>query len=100
MKKRKYICTTKLWLYPGEKASWHLLTIPKKESEAIKKSYGLIQRGWGSLPVTVTIKKIVWQTSIFPDSKSGTYVLPVKAQVRNEAGIEAGDSVHFVLTLP
>lgn len=98
-KKKTYTITAKLWIYPGEQVNWHFLTVPKKESTEITNTYGSVRRGWGSLPVTVAIKKSVWQTSVFPDKKSGTYLLPVKAKIRTETGIESGDSVRFVLTL-
>ncbi len=44
----------KVWLYPGM-AGWHFVTLPKKQSAEIKKSFGELTRGWGSLPVMVTI---------------------------------------------
>ena len=33
--------------------------------------------------------------SIFPDSKSGTYILPLKAKVRKKENIYEGDTVTF-----
>ena len=36
-------------------------------------------------------------TSIFPDSKQGSYVLPVKKAVRTAEGIEDGDDVEVAL---
>ncbi len=99
MKKRAYKVKAKIWLYPGENASWHFLTVPKKESSAITIDYGSLKRGWGSLPVLATIGKTSWNTSIFPDSKSGTYLLPVKALVRRKEGVENGDSVTFSIAI-
>ena len=37
--------------------------------------------------------KTTWKTSIFPDKKSGTYLLPLKADVRRREGIGAGDRI-------
>ena len=90
-----YKITAKLWIYPGGTAQWHFLTVPKKESETLKKKHSVHARGWGSLPITVTIGKTKWDTSIFPDSKSGTYILPLKAAVRKAEGLFEGDSVSF-----
>lgn len=98
-KQSSYTITAKLWIYPGEHANWHFLTIPKKESALIKKNYGSVSKGWGSLPVSVTIKKITWETSIFPDNKSGTYLLPVKAKVRTNAGAEVDDTIRFIIKI-
>lgn len=85
-------------LYPGM-AGWHFLTVPKKESEEIKKNFGAKKRGWGSLPVEVTIGKTSWKTSIFPERKSGTYLLPLKADVRKKENIYSGDSTVFIIDL-
>ncbi len=43
------------------------------------------------------IGKTNWRTSIFPDSKSGTYLLPVKATVRRVEGIDDGDTVSVLV---
>jgi hypothetical protein len=98
MKKSTYTITSKVWPYPGM-AGWHFLTVPKKESETIKKAHGKNARGWGSLPVAVSIGTTKWETSIFPDKKSGTYLLPLKAAVRRAEGIDAGESVRYTITI-
>jgi hypothetical protein len=99
MKSRTFKITAKLWLYPGESANWHFLTIPKDISEKIKALKPATPRGWGSVRVEVKIGKIIWSTSVFPDKRSGTYILPVKAVVRRTEGIFEGDQVTFNLTI-
>ncbi len=89
----------KVWLYPGDMAAWHFITLTKKIGREIKETRGAHARGFGSLPVEVTIRKTIWKTSIFPDKYSGSYVLPLKAKVRKAEDIEAGDSVTFIITL-
>ena len=76
---------------------WHFLSVAKKQSEEIKKLFAGATRGWGSLPVEVTLGKTSWKTSIFPDKKSGTYLLPLKADVRKKEGVAHGDIVNFVV---
>lgn len=98
MQKKGYKMKSKVWLYPGM-AGWHFLTVPKKESADIKKRYGAMKRGWGSLPVEVTLGKSMWKTSIFPDSKAGAYLLPLKAKVRKAEGVFADDVVTFSITI-
>lgn len=94
----KYSFSVKLWRWPGD-AAWHFLTVPKVESEKIKKITKGVRRGFGSVKVEATIGKSSWRTSIFPDSKSGTFLLPVKASVRRHEGIDAGDSVKTKIEL-
>jgi hypothetical protein len=88
---------SKVWLYPGQAGNWHFLPLPKKESSAIRERHGANAKGWGSLPVVVTLGKTSWKTSIFPDKKSGTYLLPLKADVRKKEKVHAEDAVAFSL---
>jgi len=90
----KYTIREKVWLYPGE-TPWHFVNVSKKESQAIKERYGKYHRGFGSLPVMVTIGRTSWKTSIFPDTISGTYLLPLKVKVREKEEILADDIIIF-----
>jgi hypothetical protein len=97
--KTKWAFIARLWLYPGMVGNWHFISLPKKDADAIQKAFGTHRRGWGSLRVEARIGKTVWKTSIFPDKKSGTYLLPVKAEVRKREAIAAKDSVSVELEL-
>jgi hypothetical protein len=88
-----YEFSAEVWIWPG-KAAWHFISLPQDISNEIKTMYQGLTRGWGSLPVHVTIGNSKWQTSIFPDSKSNCYILPVKVAARKAEGIVAGQSVH------
>ncbi|MCB9817863.1 DUF1905 domain-containing protein [Candidatus Nomurabacteria bacterium] len=98
-KSSKYTMTETMFLYPGETANWHFLPITKQIGIEIKNKHGKRARGFGSLPVEVTIGKTVWNTSIFPDRHSGSYILPVKAKVRKIEDIEQGERVRFSIKL-
>ncbi|MEZ4156515.1 MAG: DUF1905 domain-containing protein [Candidatus Paceibacterota bacterium] len=97
-KKKQYKVKTQVFAYPGM-GGWHFASVPKKESEQIKKDFKDQARGWGSLPVEVKIGKTQWSTSIFPDKKSGTYLLPLKAQVRKAEGLFDQDKVAIEIRL-
>lgn len=96
--KRLYKLRSKVWLYPGM-AGWHFISVPNKESEIIKKNFSQAAKGWGSLPVAATVGKTTWDTSIFPDKKSGTYLLPLKAEVRRKEDIRAKETVTCTLKI-
>jgi hypothetical protein len=98
MTKSQYKMRTKVWLYPGM-AGWHFVSIPKAQSAKIKALFGAMKRGWGSLPVVATIGKTSWKTSIFPDKKTGTYLLPLKSDVRKKEKISVGDLVILGLDI-
>lgn len=99
MIKNQFKMKAEVWLYPGENASWHFVTLPKKQAQEIRKNFAMNARGWGSLPVSVTIGKTTWKTSLFPEKKQESYLLPLKASVRSAEGIHKGDTISFTLTL-
>lgn len=88
----------RVWLYPGM-AGWHFVTVPKKQSSEIKKRFRGTKRGWGSLPVSVTIGKSTWKTSIFPDKKTAAYLLPLKAEIRKKEKISLGVNISFQIEI-
>ncbi len=98
MSQQQYSIRAKVWLYPGM-AGWHFVTLPKTHAQKIKKQYSKLRRGWGSLPVHVTMDTTKWKTSIFPDKKSGSYLLPLKAQIRKQKNIVVGKTIHFSIQI-
>ncbi len=98
MPKTTYNLNSEVIVYPGA-SGWRFLVLPKKQGEEIKKNFGKSARGWGSLPVSVKVGDTTWSTSIFPDKRSGSYLLPLKAQVRRAEGISDKERVTFSLTL-
>jgi hypothetical protein len=55
--------------------------------------------GAGSIEVSVAIGATSWSTSIFPDAKAGSFVLPIKRTVREREQIVAGDTVTVSLNV-
>ncbi|MCY7364762.1 MAG: DUF1905 domain-containing protein [Frankiaceae bacterium] len=49
--------------------------------------------------IHVTVGGTTWSTSIFPDTKRGAYLLPVKKDVRRREGLEVGDRLSVALEL-
>lgn len=99
MEKRIYKLKKEVWLYPGDKGAWHFVNIPKKESAEIRESFGGQKRGFGSHRVEVKTGKTTFLTSIFPDSKSGCYLLPLKAAVRKKEKFGSGDVISFSIKI-
>ncbi len=94
--------TEKCWLWTADKASWHFITVPKKQTEEIKfftDSHFGKRRGWGAVRVTVTIGSSEWQTSIFPSKSLEAYLLPIKQEVRKKEKIAVEDSVKVRLKI-
>lgn len=87
-----------LWRYPGADG-WHFVSLPPEISMEITDITAGIRRGFGSVRVAVTVGSTAWRTSIFPDSKTGVYWLPVKQAVRVAERLEVGDQVKAQLQL-
>ena len=90
--------TAKVWLWNGAKGSWHFISVPEEQSLEIRAESLPGRGGFGSVKVEATIGAETWRTSVFPQ-KEGTYLLPVKADVRRRTGISAGDGVRVSLEL-
>ena len=87
-----------LWVYPG-KAAWFFITLPSAEAEQVRFYYGSRRRGWGAVRVAASIGDSCWKTSIFPDSRTKSYLLPVKAEIRKKQNIKSGDKVTVKLAV-
>lgn len=90
-----YRCRGRVVLWLGAQGAWHFVHVDKKISEKIRAGQKGPHRGFGAVKVKVTIGKTTWTTSIFPDSRSGTYLLPLKAAVRRAEGVSDGDMITF-----
>jgi hypothetical protein len=90
--------TADLWRYTG-KAAWYFVTLPHDVADDIDEITGDTRRGFGSVRVEVTVGATSWSTSIFPDTKSESFVLPVKKAVRMAEDLHDGDPVRVRLSL-
>jgi hypothetical protein len=88
-----------LWVWEARQdEGWTFVSLPEDESEDIREmTGGLERRGFGAVRVEARIGATLWRTSIFPDSKSGCYILPVKKAVRKAQKIEAGDAADVTV---
>ncbi len=95
--------TTTVMVYGGnthaqpQKGAWYFAPLPIALSTKLKNTHKDIARGWGSLRVSARIGATEWNTSIFPDTKSGVYLLPLKVEVRRREAIGDGDAVSVSL---
>jgi hypothetical protein len=90
-------CRFSAVLWRGEaQEAWFFVTVPAEPSALIRER-PRPPRGFGSVRVRATIGSTTWQTSVFPDSTRGAYVLPVKKAVRRAEDHEEGDPAAVVL---
>ncbi len=81
---------------PGDPGSWHFLTVPAELTEDLTLEAGP-RTGFGSVRVEVSVGRTTWRTSVFPDSAAGTFVLPLRKQVRQAEHLGAGDTCEVTL---
>ncbi len=90
--------TAELWEHDGPTA-WYFVSLPEELTDDLDERHGHETNGFGSLRVDVRIGETRWATSVFPDTKRGTFILPVKKAVRRAEGLVDGDEVTVHLTV-
>lgn len=84
-----------LWRSEADDA-WRFVTVPVDLTEDIRFAAGP-PKGFGSVPVEVTVGATTWRTSLFPDTRRGSFLLPIKRAVRQAEGLDDGDEVPVTL---
>jgi hypothetical protein len=75
------------------------VTLPLDISHQIREDNPFPRKGFGSRRVEVTVGSSTWNTSIFPEAKTGQYVLPLKKDIRQQEGISVGIPVQVLVRL-
>lgn len=77
--------------------AFFLVSLPKEASEEIHEVSEGLTNGFGSLKVEAQVGKVVWRTSIFPESKTGLFDLPLKVEVRKKNSLVEGSPVSVIV---
>ncbi len=92
-----YVFAAEIW-ESASMGAWAFVTVPSAESDDIRVESGP-PGGFGSVRVEVTVGGSTWKTSVFPDSKLGCFVLPMKKAVRRAEDLQVGDEAQVSLVL-
>lgn len=95
----RYRFEGELWRWKARTDAWFFLTVPEDAGDEIRSIVGDLAGGFGSVRVRVTVGSTTWLTSIFPDSGSTSYSLPMKAAVRKAEGLEEHEIVTAEIEL-
>ena len=79
-----------MWQH-SETGGWYFVTIPQHLSSEIRAHFKNQEEGWGRMKVVATIKELEWKTSIWFDTKSNHYLLPIKAEIRKKRKLKIDD---------
>ncbi len=77
--------------------SWHFVTLPVELSLEIRSQLAWQEEGWGRLKATAQIGSTSWKTAIWYDTQHGSYLLPIKSDVRKKENIAVGDLINIKL---
>jgi hypothetical protein len=89
----EFAFSAEVYKYQG-KTAWFFVTLPQDKTNSIR-FFHERRLGFGTIRVNVTIGDTSWNTSMFPDKKSGSFLLPIKASVRSKHSIDAGKTVSI-----
>lgn len=79
-----------MWRHP---AGWYFLSLPPVMAAEIREALKWQEEGWGRLKARARIGNADWDTAIWFDTRLFTYLLPVKADIRNKENLNPGDVV-------
>ncbi|MBN8219939.1 MAG: DUF1905 domain-containing protein [Spirochaetes bacterium] len=88
----------KIWVFNGP-TPWYFVTLPQKIAAEIRLFHGSLQKNFGTIRVTASVGKTTWKTSVFRDTKSDSYVLPLKAEIRKKENLTAGKTLQVSLAI-
>lgn len=87
-----------VWEHDGP-GGWHFVSLPQEHADDIEERTAGQSTGFGSVRVEVAIGSTRWKTSVFPDQKRGTYLLPVKKSVRTAENLVDGTVAQVSLVV-
>ena len=93
-----YDFTGEVWRYPGE-GGWHFVTLPAELADELRARHADAHRAFGSLRVTASLGSTTWSTSLFTDTRSQSYLMPVKGDVRRRERVDDGDTATIRIEL-
>lgn len=74
-----------------------LRDVPEQEGQDLKEISSHVTYGWGMIPVMAKIGKTEWKTSLFPID--GSYIVPLKVNVRKAENLSEGEAVTIRLAV-
>ena len=80
----KYHFQAKIWKFYGKAYPWYFVSVPEVQAVKIRELTSGIRRGFNSVRVEAAIGSSKWKTSIFIYSKDGSYVLPIKKDLKSK----------------
>ncbi len=96
--KIQYDFSAEIWQH-NSTGSWYFVSLPEHLSQEIRENLKWQEEGWGRMKASACIGNSVWETAIWFDRKRNTYLLPLKAEIREKQGLKTGDQIDLKLRI-
>lgn len=78
-------------------SEWYFVSLPQDLAGEVRDVFKSYEEGWGRLKVVAKIGNSEWKTAIWFDTKSQTYFLPLKKEIRTKEKIGTGTAVSVTI---
>lgn len=92
----KYEFSAEPWRY-NTSGGWYFVSLSNELSKEIRSTFQSEEEGWGRLKTTAKIGNSEWKTAIWFDSKTKSYLLPLKAAIRSKENIDVGEIIKVIV---
>ena len=88
-----YEFSASVWRHPSP-AGWYFVSLPAGMSTEIRNHLKWQEEGWGRIKARAKVGTSSWQTAIWFDTKRGTYLLPIRSDIRKKECIGIGSELR------
>lgn len=96
--KIQYEFTGTVWQHSAI-GGWFFVSLPIEMAAEIRQHAKILEEGWGRMKATAKIGDTTWDTALWFDTKLGTYLLPIKSEIRRKQLIKKGSNVSIQLLI-
>lgn len=93
-----YEVSVEVWRSEGP-PDRHFVTLPDDVARDVRARFGGSGQAVGSLPVSVKIGRSIWSTSLYADTGSGSYVIPIKDDARRRERLREAQVVTVTFAI-
>jgi hypothetical protein len=90
--KTTYEVTAEVWRSEGP-SDRYFVTLPDEVAADVRERFGGSSQAVGSLPVSVALGQSIWSTSLYAGTETGSYVIPIKDDVRRRERVREAQAV-------
>ena len=78
-------------------SEWVFVSMPEEMAREIRDNLRCLEEGWGRMKATARVGGTEWRTAIWFDTKAGTYLMPIKSEIRKKERVEPGKEIEVTI---